>query len=441
MDQVDRLAQVTATRLRAVDPGAADGLVPPLASAHRRFVDERATVLDGLQKAELLTQALRRLLQGPSDYLLVGANNAEMRAGSGMWLTGTSLHADAGTLSLGPVRPTDDLVVPKGTVPVTDVDLARNWSFIDPGHDFRQLAVTPRFPVSAELATRLWAAQPGNGPVSGVVVIDIDGVRDLLRAVGPVTVGGVEYSAPTLRQRLLHDQYAAFGKDQAARKDALGDVARATFDKLEQGGWKPSVLADQLALAVQGRHLLAWSSDPVEQRGWEAVGVDGALQPSSLAVSLLNRGGNKLDPFVDQRIQVATAPAGPDTEVTVTVRTTNAAPASGLPAYVAGGPQAGAGLQPGEYGGILAVNVPGAAGRIRITGGQYLALAGPDGSTQVRGVYLTVPPGGESTVVVRFVLAGHHGSMVLEPTGRVPEARWTSGGRTYRAELRRTIHW
>ncbi len=439
LDQVNRLVKRAEGSLRAVDPGSGQGLIGPLDHAHRTFLSERSAALDGLVRADDLTTALSHLLKGPSRYLLVGANNAEMRAGSGMWLSATTLDTDRGSLTLGPVRPTDDLVVPRGKVPVTDADLARNWSFLDPGHDFRQMALTPRFSVSAEQAARLWAAQPGNTPVSGVLVVDIDGVRALLRVVGPVTVGGVKYEAANLRQRLLRDQYATYNGAQQARKDALGDVARATFDRLERGGWKASKLVGELSLAVQGRHLLVWSADPVEQRGWRAVSVDGRLQRSSLAVSLLNRGGNKLDAYVDQTVKVRTDTKGPDTAVTVQVELHNRAPA-GLPAYVAGGPQAGAGLQPGEYGGILVVNVPGGAGAVTMTGGQYLAVAGGDGLTQARGVYLTIPAGAAIRVTIGFVLAGRHGSLVLEPSGRVPEAAWTFG-RRFKAELRRTIHW
>ncbi len=438
MDQVNRLARTSAARLRAVDPGSGEGLIAPLDRAHRSFVEQRTEALDGLVKADRLTAALSRFLQGPSRYLLLGANNAEMRAGSGMWLTATTVDADAGTLRLGEVRPTDDLVVPKGTVPVTDPDLARNWNFLDPGHDFRQLALTPRFAVSAELASRLWAVEPGGSPVDGVMVVDIDGVRAMLRAVGPVTVGDVTYTATNLRQKLLHEQYAT--GDQQARKDALGDVARATFDKLEQGGWRAADLAGELSTAVQGRHLLVWSSDPVEQRGWEAASLDGRVQPTSLAVSLLNRGGNKLDAFVDQAVRVTTRPVGANTRVTVQVDLANHAPGV-LPPYVAGGPQAGAGLAPGEYGGILVANVPAAAGDVTIDGGEYLALAGPDGDTQARGVFLTIPPGGTSRVTVAFVMAGRHGSLVLEPTARIPGTVWSFGDRTFKAEVRRTVRW
>jgi hypothetical protein len=438
--QVNALVKSAETQLKRVDPGSGEALIGPLDDAHQTFEKERASALTGLHDADLFTVALGQFLQGPSHYLLVGANNAEMRAGSGMWLTASTIDANQGTLELGDVRPTDSLVLPKGSVPILDADLARNWSFLDPGHDFRQLALTPRFDLSAALAQAMWAKEPGGSIVDGVVLVDIDGLRALLRAVGPVTLDGVTYDAHNLRQKLLHDQYAQYGADQQGRKDALGEVARAAFDKLEAGGWKAQAVAGQLALAVQGRHLMVWSSKPEQQAGWDAASLDGRIRPTSLAVSLLNRGGNKLDPFLDEKIGVTTRSSGGRTQVTVQVDLTNTAPA-GLPPYVAGGPQSGAGLQPGEYGGILVVNVPSGAGEVGVTGGEYTSLAGADGPSQARGVYLRVPSGGTTRVTVTFVLSGEHGSMVLEPSGRVPPAAWTFNEKPYRLELRRTVHW
>lgn len=436
---VGRLAERADHSLSTVDAGSGDALIGPLDRAHRTFVQKRTDSRRGLTRTERLTAGLADFLQGPSHYLLVGANNAEMRAGSGMWLSAGPLDASAGRLDLGDVRPTDDLVLAAGAVPVTDPDLARNWSWLDPGRDFRQLALTPRFEVTAGLAQRMWALVPGGSPVDGVVMIDVEGLRDVLRAVGPVTVDGTAYRPDNLQAQLLNQQYREPG-GQRVRKDRLGAVARAAFDRLERGSWRPEALVTQLGRAGAGRHLMVWSSRVADQAAWEAASVDGSVQDRSFAVSLLNRGANKLDFFLGQSVEVRTQPSGSDTDVTVRVKLTNRTPA-GQPSYVAGGPQASAGLVPGEYGGILVVNLPAAAGDVILDGGAYSTLAGRDGPSQARGIFLRLPAGRATEVTVRFRLTGRHGSLVLEPTGRAPEAIWSFQGLRFKAELRRTVRW
>src|SRR5207237_234422 len=92
------------------------------------------------------------------------------------------------------------------------------------------------------------------------------------------------------------------------------------------------------------------SSDPVEQRGWEAAGAAGDLTDRSLAVSLLNRGGNKLDWFASLDTSLEVKRVGADSLITATVHVTNETPA-GAPGYLRGrGPGAG-GKGEGRVGG------------------------------------------------------------------------------------------
>ena len=75
---------------------------------------------------------------------------------------------------------------------------------------------------------------------------------------------------------------------------------------------------------------------------------------------MLSRGANKLDYFVTAAARITTHRvecAGADAQVDMKLH--NPAPASGQPKYVVG-PNV-AGLQAGEYAGIVTVNVPGAA--------------------------------------------------------------------------------
>jgi hypothetical protein len=54
---------------------------------------------------------------------------------------------------------------------------------------------------------------------------------------------------------------------------------------------------------------------------------------------------------------------------------------------------------------------------------------------------VSILQGGTSTVTVHFVMAGHHGSMQLVPSARVPPEQWQFDGRTYTDAGPQTISW
>lgn len=423
------------TRMAEIDPGNGEALISPLRDARTEFADARTEAIDGLDRAGTVLRGVSRFLEGRT-YLLLGANNAEMRAGSGMFLSASTVTTDAGRLRLGDVRPTNELVLDSG-VPVKD-QVARNWPWLDTGRDFRNLGLTPRFAASAEIASRMWARVPGGGPVDGVISVDVDALRGLLRVVGPVTVAGTRYTATSVREQLLHGQYRRFGSDQEARVDELGQVARAVFDRLEQGRWEVDQLATELVAAAAGRHLLLWASDPAEQDAWQVASVDGRLQDRSLAVSVLSRSANKVDWFLDVAASVDVDPGPAATDVRVRVDLVNRVPA-GETRYVAG-PNLD-GLAEGEYTGIVLLNVPEDATDVQVSGGAYDTVIGADGPTQVRGRYVRLLRGRSATVVLRFRLPPGPGVLVLEPSARVKPTLWSSGGQVWKFEKRRHISW
>ncbi|MCU1452200.1 MAG: hypothetical protein JWN46_346 [Acidimicrobiales bacterium] len=439
---VRQLAALTATarqRLAGIDPGSGTGLIGPLHRAHDRLLKAKVDASEGLDRARAVAEAVARLLDGPSHELLLAANNAEMRAGGGMYLSAAPVDIGGGRLRLGEVRPTQTLVLPAGTVPVTG-DVARNWSWLgDPGRDLRNLALTPDFPTSAAQARRMWPHVPQAQPVDGVIVVDVDGVRGLLRVVGPVVVEGQRYTADNVREQLLHQQYQLFPTDRAARRDRLGAVARVVFDRLERGGWKLERLASELLDAVQSRHLLVWSADPVQQRAWARVGMDGHLTERSLAVSVLNRGANKLDQFLPVTATLTTRVLDRGaTDVTVSIQLANETPA-GEPRYITG-PNA-PGLVAGRYAGIVSLDVPPSATGLRLDGGRYLTMRGRDGPSATIGAYVLLDRGQRMTLTARFTLPAEVRSLVIEPAARAPTLRWTVDGKTYERDRRRTIEW
>jgi hypothetical protein len=421
--------------LQAIDPGSPDALVGPLGDAVAELDQQRRDAASAAGRLSATSDAVADLIDGPTPYLLLGANNAEMRNGSGMALSAAELRFDHGSMALGSVRPTADLVVAEGSVPAIG-DLAGNWPWIDVGRDLRNVGLTADFPQSAAQAADAWAAVPGGGPVGGVILIDVDGIRSLLRVVGPVTVDGVRYTPDTVRGELLRQQYASFDGNRDARRDQLGSVARAIFERLEAGEWKLEDLATELSDAVQGRHLMVWSDAESAESAWRAVGADGHLAPDSLAVGLLNRSGTKLDSWIDADVDVETEPrpAGGH-DLTITYRITNRAPGSG-PAYVVG-PNVD-GLAAGDHAGLAVVNLPAGTTEVTMRGADVF-LQGGDGPTVVVGGRITVRRGDTATVVVRAVLPPGVDRLRIEPSARVQPTTWTVNGTELGRDRRRTV--
>jgi hypothetical protein len=249
----------------------------------------------------------------------------------------------------------------------------------------------------------------------------------LLEAAGPVEVDGTRYAAADVVDQLLVDQYTGFldeGYDAEARKDRLGRVAMEAVSAFDSGGWSVETLLDRLPEAAAGRHILVWSRDEGVQRSWETMGVDGRLEPHSLAVSVLNRGGGrgggKLDPLLEVRARLSAVATSQGRQVTLEVEVHNPVE-PGTPTY-AENPDA-PDVRFGIYEGILAVNLPGTA-RGPVIDGVELLAAGTDGPTAVLATRFELGPRERQTFTVRFALPSDVDALRIEPSARVPPVTW-----------------
>jgi hypothetical protein len=154
-------------------------------------------------------------------------------------------------------------------------------------------------------------------------------------------------------------------------------------------------------------------------------------------VSILNRGGNKLDWFLRADAQLTATPAGGGRDVRLRLRLANTTP-DGQPRYVTGPPPP-ARWEPGLYLGVVAVNLPGAATDVVVEGGTTVT-SGPDGPTYVVAADVRIPRRRTAELVVRFHLPGRHGRLVVEPSARVPATRWHHGANSWEDSGRRTAN-
>ena len=438
--QLSTIAASAQRQLAAIDTGPSQALVGPLATKRNEFVTQLTDARLRLTKAAGVSAAVATILQGPQTYVVLASNNAEMRSGSGAFLdVGVATTSD-GSVQLGDLSPSGERTLPVGAVPVTG-DFARNWGWLNPTLDMRNLGWTPQFDVTAPYAAAMWTKVTGQ-PVDGVLSLDVAGLRQLLEATGPVQADGQTVSADNVEQFLLHDQYNGLTDDatgDGSRQDALGALTGAVLRQLQGQNLDIKALSSAVSSAVAGRHLMVWSKNPVDQAAWVVTGVSGSLSPRSVDVSVINLGGNKLDQYLPVHVAVSTAPAGANTTVTLTTRLENTTPA-GQSQFIAG-PFPGEPVSYGGYRGLISVNLPARASRITMTGAGPLAVKGAEGPTWVVAAPVTIPQGTTSVVVTRFEMPGSHGSMTLLPSARIPAEQWTSGGSSFDDSAPTTISW
>ena len=424
--------------LADVDLGTDEALIDPLRRRRDEFDERLADLRRTVGDAVDLTEAVADLLEGPSRYLLLAANNAEMRAGSGTFLSAGIVTMGDGRFSIGDLEPTGDLLLPEDRGVAMDPDVEANWGSAGPNREWRNLALTPRFDVSAEMAAAMWQVRTGE-TVDGVIAVDVEALRAILQATGPVTVDGLAVGDANVVDLLLHDQYLELGDSlgaQAARRDRLSGIAEAAVEAIEAGSYDLPALADGLADAARGRHVLVWSADDTAQEAWEAASVGGTLSEASLLVALLNRGGNKLDKFIEMTHRLSTSERDGVVEVAIEVTVTNHV-GPGEPPYVAG-PHPLTGLREGEYDGVLAFTLPAAAGEERLDGDLPIVVAGRDGMNGVIGARLRLMRGQSMTVTLRFGMP-LGAELRLEPSARLPAPNWRSDDEEWNDAVPRTV--
>jgi hypothetical protein len=431
--------------LAPVSLGPDRALAGPLARRRAAFAEDLAQARSALRRADAALSTALDLLRGPRRYLLLVGSNAEMRAGSGAFLSVGILETGGGSLRIARTVAAGDITLDPPdavTYPAVAADLEARWGWLEPNREWRNLGLSPRFPASAARAAAMWEAAGETGNVDGVLALDVEAVRAIVAATGPVTVGDRTFEERDVVPYLLHDQYVEAGAQLGGRLDErrelLGALAGAAVAAVQSGNVAIAELADGLAGAVRGRHLMAWSAAPAQQAGWAAAGAAGDLPADALLLGVVNRGANKLDPFLG--VEATVGVDGQRRTATVVVDLHNRAAASGEPAYVAG-PNPLTGTAAGEYKGIVTLNVPGFASDITIDGVSPTAVAGRDGETNVVGGEVRLPPGGRAKVTVRFALPAGARSMTVQPSARIPAATWTFRGADFTDVEARTLHW
>jgi hypothetical protein len=320
-------------------------LLRPVSDLRRDVYTEAASRSRQLRVLDRGLEVLTELAgaTGPRRYLIAVANTAEMRGSGGMILNYGVLEGRDGTIDLAEFGRIDELAL---RAPVSSelvpADYLERWDGFEPLRRWRQANLAGDFTVTAPVLEAMYAAATAQ-PVNGVIQIDPHGLAAILEGVGPVTVPEVgEVSSENVVALTLNEAYFRFPNVED-RADVLGDVAEAAFQKLVDGEY-PSLrpLAESLAAAVEGRHLLMHTTRSDAQAAVVAFGADGSYPAvdgtDSIALTVQNLAGNKLDYYLDSSLELTgSLPEGEPGALSATVTLTNTAPpGSTTPAYIFG---------------------------------------------------------------------------------------------------------
>jgi hypothetical protein len=293
--------------LEAVDEDKLPGrLAREVSRGIARAAETDATLADAEAGFALLPRFLGA--DGPRTYLLAMQNSAELRGTGGAILQfalltltdgkpgliegGTVYHIDEDRVQV-PIPLPDDAWLVRG-IPDAQRFGNANWS--------------PHWPLSARLTLDYARARDPNVPdVDGVIAVDPVAMSKLLPGTGPYTIpAGNRITSRRVVHFLLYRAYASY-PITPIRRAILRQVIDGFYDGLLDPN-VPTELARGMGDALAEKNMQIWLSDHEEQAFLEAMGWDGAIEDARnrdyLYVVQQNVGGNKLDYFASNRIEV-----------------------------------------------------------------------------------------------------------------------------------------
>ena len=409
------------------EPVDTSSLIGPLRSAAERF-DARLDEADGdLAELEGRMAVARDLLIGPTDVLVLAANNAEVRAGMGMHLSAGIVTIEDGEFDSTEFFATGRLLaVTEGRAEVPDeleVMYRRIWDF---GREWRTTSTSPNFPVVGSILADLATRTP-IGEVDMVLSIDTPALAELLDATGPVTVEDRTIDSENAVDVLLRDNYLELGdpSQTSERRELQSDVALEIFDALTERDVDAIELAAGLASAAEGRHVLGWADDADVQDLFEALGADGALSERSLLVSFQNASASKRDYYTDTDVRIVPLDTGTGEpprrfRAVATLHNPVVDPTApyvdSLNRYV----------PVGVHRAFVTFTLPNGVSDIEVVNGK-LSSIGTDGPTTVANLWLRVPEGTSGDVAIDFTVPEDLWTFEVLPSARIRPTTYEIG--------------
>jgi hypothetical protein len=317
-------------------------VIPPVADARRQFEAPLRVLDSALRSATAVARQLPEFLgeKGRRRYFVAAQNPAEVRGTGGFIGSWAVLFADHGRVKFTKFRPIEVLPDAVGTIKPPNPDFGRRYGGFGGAGFWRNINITPDLPSASVAIERLFKHVTGV-TLDGVIAADPFALAALLSATGPVNV-------PSLHTKLNAGNVVSFTtntaystiEDPQARKEVLGDAAKATFDRFVGGTGNPIDAVRALTASVANGHIAFHSTRPAVQESFETAHAAGQLlSPAGdfVAVSVTNSAANKLDFYVRKAVRYdVRLNADGSARAVLEVRIDNPSPTSGQPQYVIG---------------------------------------------------------------------------------------------------------
>lgn len=301
-----RAAQTSIHRAEtALEKIPAQGLIAPLQRVVTPLKQQFPIITQALDQAIPATHLLPPLLGYPNQktYLFLLQNNTELRPGGGFigtyglmkvssgeivsLKTDNSYNLDEAAKKLPPIEP---------PAPLRTYLKQNAWYFRDSNW-------SPDFPTSAGQALLFYQREGGSRNVDGVMAVTPTTISALLRLVGPIKVGDIEFTADTFTEKLqayVDKGFKSAGQSESQRKDIIGIMTKDLVDrllKLPVAEWKDVFLV--LSQQLSEKQLLLYMKDTGVQgilvdQNW-AGAIDRTPEIDSLMVVDANLASLKTD--------------------------------------------------------------------------------------------------------------------------------------------------
>jgi hypothetical protein len=330
----------------------------PVAEARDLIRERLAGAVPLVRSADEILRSMPQFagVDRPRRYFVSPQNSAELRGTGGLIGNFAILTITDGEISLSPFQDVSVLRnLSTSQVPAPSRDFSTLYDQFGGAGFWLNINMTPDVPTAAGAIEALYQRVQGER-LDGTILLDLQGLSDLLEATGPVAVDELDV---TLTPRNVVGFVASTGyrTPELAFSPTTGPrlVAQAIWGRLLTDA-DPADTLRGLISAAAGGHLVLHAADPAIQRAFTEAGVAGEFGGGDgdfLGVVISNAAGNKVDYYLEQdvRYEVFLEPDGRAHAVT-TVRLFNDAPAGAPPGYALGPIRGlevdGRPLEPGE---------------------------------------------------------------------------------------------
>ncbi len=282
--------------------------------------------------------------------------------------------------------------------------------------DWRDINASANAPYAGQLVFDGWKQHTGQS-LDGVIFVGQGTVAHLAAAGGDINVRGNALNENNIVDFLTKGIYAKYS-DVGTKNAVVTEVMKALFSNLTTKKVDTNAFFASLANEKTGDRLVAWSSHKDVEQSFTEQGVAGVVSthmgPNAL-VTVNNAGGNKLEAYAHLTATYDQGKCGAVTfegyyarESQIVVNVTNAAPKSGLPAYVTPRLDQDFGLAPRPKGSNRElISIYGPVGSndngFFVNGKSYFASAGVDRGHPVWVFDIELQPGETKQLKVKFL--------------------------------------